>query len=80
MIEEKSANGEKMLSWPDIAQTLSATVVAFFSVLLVLAVLARVKPIRDRLAARKTEIERRLAEMERDRGSVRAEGVKGGEE
>jgi hypothetical protein len=68
------------LDWPEIAQTLSALIVAFFGALLVVAVLARVKPIGDRLVARMTEIERRLAEGKRDRRPAAAEPVKGGGE
>jgi hypothetical protein len=68
------------LSWPDIAQSAAAILVAFFSTLLVVAALTRIKPIRDRIDARVTEIERRLAEKERDRQPVGVERIKDGDE
>jgi hypothetical protein len=71
---------ERDLSWPDIAQSAAAILVAFFSTLLVVAALTRIKPIRDRIDARVTEIERRLAEKERDRQPVGVERIKDGDE
>jgi hypothetical protein len=68
------------LDWPEIAQTASAAIVTFFVALLVAAVLARVKPISDRLVARMAKIERQLAEKERRRRLVAAERVEGGDE
>src|SRR5215831_2506709 len=70
---------ERDLDWPDIAQTVSAILVAVFSTFLVVAVLGRVKPVHDWLGARMTEIERRLEEAKRDRRPVGSERIKGGE-
>ena len=67
------------MGWPEIAQSVSAILVTVFSTLLVVAVLGRVKPVHDWLAARVTEIERRLAEAKRDRRPLGSERVKGGE-
>ena len=67
------------MGWPEIAQSVSAILVIVFSTLLAVAVLARVKPVHDWLAARVTEIERRLAEAKKDRRPVGSERVKGDE-
>ena len=75
LASEKLAERERELSfWPEIAQDVSATLVTIFSALLVVAMLARAEPVRNRLVARMAKIKKRLAGEESDRGSEARKG------